>query len=291
MTATEGPPVFEIVTNGAMLAAFDPVLLRDKSKEPGRWWSAAPLATPERLEGKLALWPLGGREGRYRVRLATGLTEVEAAFDRGASAAAPLRIESGEVFVGPAERIPGDGFGYRLSRIPDGGEVMPLPAGSYAVRVHVLDWRPDERFWDEENEPLPDAPPDLVVLVEPTAAPPAAPAAVAPLTDLLPKKEAKGSERVVRSTRPRAPIVLEDEKKKPAKARGPREPRAPRAAGATTLRVAPGKPGELRVGAQVRHAAFGVGEVLFVREGFPKAKVRFHGVEEKVDRDELTVLD
>ena len=50
------------------------------------------------------------------------------------------------------------------------------------------------------------------------------------------------------------------------------------------------RPGELCVGATVRHGAYGVGTVLFVKDGFPKAKVEFQGTAYKVDRAELTVL-
>ena len=41
---------------------------------------------------------------------------------------------------------------------------------------------------------------------------------------------------------------------------------------------------------RVRHAQYGDGTVLFIREGFPKVKVDFRGREEKVDRSELTVI-
>jgi len=45
-----------------------------------------------------------------------------------------------------------------------------------------------------------------------------------------------------------------------------------------------------KIPVSVRHPRYGVGTVLFVRDGFPKAKVKFHDGEEKVPKDELTVL-
>ena len=49
-------------------------------------------------------------------------------------------------------------------------------------------------------------------------------------------------------------------------------------------------PGQLGVGATVRHAVYGIGEVRFMRDGFPKVKVSFHGGDQKVDKSELTVV-
>lgn len=286
------------IDGNLMIAAFDPARLKDHYKEPRRWWERNPLAAAERKDGRMAVWPLGGRGGAYRARLGTALTELERTYDRGSTQPAPLVTASGEVFVGPIERLPGDGYGDRYSEIPDKGGVLPLPAGSYAVTVHVLDWRPEERFWSEENEPTDDAPADFVVLVAPVAADaslPTAPPEVPPLLDLLPQKKAKGAERVVAVQKIRGPIVLEDEKPKSRRGGGggsaPSIRREPAAKREGTLKIAPGKPGELREGARVRHATYGVGTVLFIRDGFPKVRVAFDGqAEYKVDRSELSVL-
>ncbi|MCO5166815.1 MAG: DUF6386 family protein [Planctomycetes bacterium] len=287
-----------IATDIAMIALFDPALLKEHVKEPRRWWEADPFGTPERQDGRLALWPLGGRGGLYRVRLGPALEEAERPYDRGASPPAPLVVSpEGQVFLGPAERLPGDGYGDRYSAIPDKGGLIDLPPGTYGITAHALDWRPEARFWDEENEPTPDAPPDFVLVYEQVdALPPAPPAPVKPLLELLPQKKARGGERIVTpAVRPRAPIVLEDEKPQRRRAAsGSSAPRREPAARARPepLRVAPGKPGELREGARVRHATYGLGSVVFFREGFPKARVAFDasGEEVKVDKSELTVL-
>lgn len=285
------------IDTALMIAAFDPARLKDHVKVPRAWWEKNPLGAAERKDGRMAVWPLGGRGGSYRARLGVELTEVERAYDRGASPAAPLETTSGEVFVGPIERLPGDGFGDRYPAIPDKGGLLPLPPGKYAVAVHVLDWRPEERFWNEENEPTEDAPPDFVVLVAPVEALPAAPAEVGALIDLLPQKKAKGAERVIPVQKIRGPIILEDEKPKSRRSgggggsSGPAARREPAAKREGPLKVAPGRPGELREGARVRHSTYGVGTVLFVRDGFPKVRVVFDDqTEYKVDRSELSVL-
>ncbi len=304
MTTPDTPQggTVRIATDIALIALFDPELLKEHVKEPRRWWEADPYGTPERQDGRMALWPLGGRGGLYRVRLGTALTDAEQPYDRGAGAPAPLVVgPSGLVFLGPGERLPGDGYGDRYSAIPDKGGLLPLAPGSYAVTAHALDWRPEERFWDEDNEPTPDAPPDFVLLFELVEALPPAEPEVKPLLELLPQKKPKGGERVVtHAVRPRNPIILEDEKpqRRSRSANGASSsPRAPREATATraraaSIKVAPGKPGELREGARVRHATYGTGTVLFFRDGFPKARVAFDAASEeyKVDKSELTVL-
>jgi len=281
-------------TDVAMIVAFDPVNLKERVKEPRRWWYEAPMATPDRKAAKYALWPLGGRGGLFRVRVATELAEDEKSLDRGASPAAPLVVTSGEMFVGPVERMPCDGYGDRMMQIPDRGGLLPVPVGNWLLEAHVLDWRSEARFWNEDNEPTPDAPVDFVLLLKQAeGALPPPPAEVQPLLELLPQKKPKGSERVVHSTRPRAPIVLEVEKPAKRGGGGPREPREPREpkrpAGPT--KVAPRKPGEIGEGSRVRHPTYGVGTVMFIRDGFPKAKVVFDDGEQKVEKDDLKALD
>jgi len=288
---TESPAGVELrITSAAgYLVAFDPEPLRARVKDPRSWWERDPLGTGERRQAKVAMWPIGGRPREYRVRVGTGLTELEQGYARGSSAPAPLVTASDELFVGPVERLPGDGFGDRLPTIEGEGGLVPFSAGRWALTVHVLDWRPDDRFWTDDNEPTEDAPPDFVVVYADAAGdladPPAEPQ---PLTEHLPKKKAQAKKTVVsgktwRSKQARKPVVLEDEKKKR------------RGGGTRTKKKAPVvvkdlKPGEMGVGATVRHPRYGVGTVLFVRDGFPKAKVKFHDGEEKVPKDELTVL-
>jgi hypothetical protein len=293
----------EVLSNMGMLVLYDPAQLKDKVKSAKSWWERAPLATEERAAGKYAAWPLGGgkRATRdYRARLGRELSELERAYLRGSSPPTPLHVVSEEVFLGPGERMPGDGFGDRISHLPRGGDLLPFAPGRYSVVAHVLDWRPDDRFWTEENEPTADAPPDFVLLWEPVEALPPAPAAAAvtPLLELLPAKEptARKSVQVGNTWRSRHRTVeldLDDGSKRRRRADGePAAPRAPRAKKeeAAPIQVAPPRPGELCVGATVRHPVYGVGKVLFARDGFPKVKVAFQSSQEKVDKDELTVV-
>ena len=282
-----------VASADGMLVAYDPILLKDKIKLPRVWWAEDPLGLAERATGAVALWPLGmGRKGTrsYRVRVGLELTELELGYVQGSTEPAPLTVtEEARLFVGPADRLPGDGFGDRLPTAEDGGGLVPVQAGSYSIEVAVLDWRKDDRFWTEENEPTEDAPADFVVLVTPVDALPAPSPEVKPLLEYLPQKKATASKNVQAGvtwrSKHRDKLTPDDGKPKKKK-RG--------SGGATKKKAATPKPvvrpGELCVGATVRHPAYGVGIVKFIRDGFPKAKVDFQGTAYKVDRDQLTVL-
>jgi hypothetical protein len=191
--------------------------------------------------------------------------------------------------VGPVDRLPGDGFGDRLPTTEDGGGLLPVKPGSYSVEVAVLDWRSDDRFWTEENEPTDEAPPDFVILLTPVEALGSAPSEVKPLLEYLPQKKATASKSIQAGSTWRAKhrdkLSPDDGKKKKKK-------RASGGAGkrktATPKPVV--RPGEMCVGATVRHPVYGVGTVLFVRDGFPKARVSFQNQEYKLDKAELSVL-
>jgi len=282
-----------------LLVAYDPILLKERIKTPRSWWERNPLAVAERATGALAVWPLGmGRKGTrsHRVRVGLELTELEMGYVQGSTEPAPLKVtEEGKLFVGPAARLPGDGFGDRLPTTDDGGGLVPVQAGLYQVEVAILDWRGDDRFWTEENEPTEDAPADFVVLLARVDALPAPSPEVKPLLEYLPQKKATASKAVQLGATWRSkhrdkltPAEDEQQPKKRARASGdgaakPRKKAEPKPAPVV-------RPGELCVGATVRHPVYGVGTVLFVRDGFPKAKVAFGGLDEKVDRDQLSVL-
>lgn len=291
MAAQPLSPTINIVSNRGMIVLYDPILLRERVKAPSSWWKEqGPLGTAERNDGRLAVWPLtsGKASSRgYRVRLASALNpETEEPLQVGVSDPTPFVVEGPEVFLGPVERLPGDGSGDRLPSLPDEGQLLNLEPGRYQVTVHVLDWQREDRFFNEDNEPLPDAPPDFVLRLERVeGALCEAPPEVPPLLDYIPKKTPTASKTVKYATRPRTP---------------PEEPKARRRrSGASTggrrtkkgpLKVKELRPGELGVGATVRHPSFGVGTVLFVKDGFPKARVNFQNTEHKVDKAELTVL-
>jgi hypothetical protein len=274
------------------LVVYDPAGLRDHVKAPSSWWRDALWATTERGDGRLAAWPLGGKRAAtriYRVRVGTP-SEAEQPFAVGSSAPAPLTVSGEEVFVGPVERLPGDGAGQRLSTLPEGGGLFPADPGAYRVVVHVLDWKGEERFWNEDNEPTADAPPDFVVELTPAEGEaPSAPAEPTPLLDHLPKKQPLASKTVTHATRPR-PKDPEEKKPRRKRASSAKKTKATRPSKQEKVMVRARAPGQLGVGATVRHAVYGIGEVRFMRDGFPKVKVSFHGGDQKVDKSELTVV-
>lgn len=282
--------VVSIASDHGMVVLFDPELHRHRIKAASSWWRDAPFALPEREDGRLALWLLhagkaSGRAFRFRVGEALD-AEREAPFVCGAADPVPLQLTGGELFLGPVERLPGDGAGDRLPELPDQGSVLRWTPGRYTVTVHVLNWQREERFWNEDNEPTADAPPDFVVVLAPlegeAPTPPAAPEA---LLGLLPRKTPTASSKVRFATRPR-PVSQPD---KPAR-RGRRSSGATRTPKPKKPAPPPLKPGELGVGATVRHPVHGIGTVTFMRDGFPKAKVNFHSREYKVDKAELKVV-
>lgn len=207
-------------TDLATLAAFDPKVLAPRIRQPSTWWrgKASPADVDEVKQGKVALWPIGD-EGTYSVRLGlaaeTPLSEDEKALVRGDVKGLGLHVESGDVFVGAAERVPGDGLGDRIVALPGIGAFVRVPPGSYTALVHVLDVRSDPRFFDDEGERRPDAPPDFVVLLSPRegAFPP--PAKPSPLLDALPKVEAPRSTIPPRVRTPEREIKFPRERSAP----------------------------------------------------------------------------
>ncbi len=279
-----------VASNWGTIVLFDPGLLQDRVKDSSRWWREDPLGTAERRGGRLALWPISARASSrsYRFRLATEVREDELPFVCGSSEPAPLLVEGEEVFLGPIERLPGDGGGDRLPAIPEQGQLVRLGPGRYSVQVHVLDWQGEERFWNEDNEPTADAPPDFVIEASEVAGElPAAPAEQVPLLELIPRKTPTASTKVRFATRPRPRDEPEPapRRRRSSSSAGPRRAAEPKRPRAPEL-----QPGELGVGARVRHPSYGIGTVLFFREGFPKVKVSFASREYKVDKDELTVI-
>ncbi|MBL4849539.1 MAG: hypothetical protein JKY65_28750 [Planctomycetes bacterium] len=286
-------PILEIQSEMGLLVLYDPVGIRARVKAASTWYRTdGPLATAERADGRIAVWPMsaGTATSRtYRVRCGQALdSENEEPYLVGRSEAVPLVVisEEREVFLGPVERLPADGAGDRLSAIPEQGQLVALDPGNYSVTACVLDWEREERFFDKDNEPTADAPPDFVLLIQEVTDLPEPPAEVEPLLHLIPRKAPTASTKVRFTARPRSVTIVEA------------KPKRRRASGSTT-RKGPAKkkiavrtlqPGEMGVGARVRHPTFGIGTVTFLREGFPKAKVVFQGREQKVDKDDLNCI-
>lgn len=285
-------PILEIQSDMGMLVLYDHNGLKERIKSASTWYKRDPLDTAERLDGRIAVWPMSAGKATsrtYRVRFGDALdAEREEPYVVGRADPAPLVIgEAGEVFLGPVERLPGDGSGDRLPAIPEQGQVVPLPPGRYSVTACVLDWEREERFFDEDNEPTADAPADFVLLIEETDDLPSPAEEVEPLLHLIPRQAPTASTKVRYTARPRSAPVVEETPKRRRTSSGSATRAKPTP---KKVEVRPLAPGEMGVGARVRHSLYGVGTVLFLREGFPKVKVRFQSSEQKVDRDELTVV-
>jgi hypothetical protein len=194
-------------TDLASLAAFDPRALAHRIRHPSSWWRRpSPLEVDEVRDGRAAIWPIGG-EGTFATRLALAseapLSDEEKALERGHVAGLGLVVESGDVFVGAAERVPGDGLGDRIVALPGIGTFAKVPPGVYLATVHVLDVRSDARWFDDEGERRPDAPADFVVLLEPRQGPLTPPSTLPALLDLIPREKPRQAPvRIVRREEP-----------------------------------------------------------------------------------------
>lgn len=286
-------PTLEIQSDMGGLVLYDPSGVQNRVKASSAWFRDDPLGTPERQDGRIAVWPMSAGKATsrtYRVRCGQSLNpETEEPYVVGRAEPVPLVVKSEEreVFLGPVERLPGDGAGDRLSAIPEQGQLIEIPAGTYSVTACVLDWEREERFFDDDNEPTPDAPPDFVLLLESVSDLPEPPAEVEPLLHLIPRKAPTASTKVRYTARPRSVTVIDEKPKRRRRSGGSPRKSAPKK---QPIQVRALRPGEMGVGARVRHPAFGIGTVTFLREGFPKAKVSFQGREEKVDKDDLNVV-
>ena len=186
--------VVPVDTDQASLVVFDPENLQGRVREGRDWWQLQPQQVAEGQVGIFAI----GRDGTYRISLRTsgGLTEDELPFAVGEARGYGLNVVSELIFFGVSERLPCEGRGKVLSQIPRTGGLFPLENGNYEIVVHVLHWREEDRFYDEDNEVLTDAPADFVFELRPVperlqvrSSPPA-------LLDLIPKKERKGAAKV-----------------------------------------------------------------------------------------------
>jgi len=193
----------EIETELAAIAVFDGEVLQHRIRDKNDWWRQCPLSElGEIRDGRATILSIG-KHGTYRLAFHEGPpTDDERTHISGEVEGLGLVVESGQVFVGIGERLPGDGRGGRLSGIPGTGETVELEPGEYTVTVAVLDWRHLDAFYDDDNEVLPSAPADFLVTVTPRTSL-SFPEPLPVLLDLLHKREAKGSTSVPRSVRKR----------------------------------------------------------------------------------------
>jgi len=148
---------------------FDPAELVHRVRAPGDWWRNGDL--PELLEGRALIASLG-REGEVSLHLDFDPpSEAVRRFLRGSLYNLHLQVSSGRIFVGPGERLPGDGAGERLVALPGQGCLIQIPNGHYKVTIHALDWHFEDAFFGPDDEVLADAPPDFWLTLEPGGEP------------------------------------------------------------------------------------------------------------------------
>src|SRR5947209_2364745 len=132
-----------LATDLALLCAYDPFVMKDCVRKSRGWVYEVKDNDYGKLDtvrsGRIAVWPLGGKGGRYTARVVRGELPAEwRPYEKGVVAGFGVVVEHGQLFVGPGERIPGDGFGDRVVEIEDGGRVLEHENGRFATSVHVL---------------------------------------------------------------------------------------------------------------------------------------------------------
>src|SRR5262249_24091883 len=155
-----------------LLCAYDPKGMKDFVRKSRAWVYDVKDNEYGKLDpvksGRIAVWPLGGRGGRYALKVVHGAFPEEwKPFEKGGVPGYGVGIEDEKLFVGPGERIPGDGFGDRIVDIEDAGKLLPAPNGRFTVAAHVLDWKHEDRFFGDDGEPTKDAPPDIALVLAP----------------------------------------------------------------------------------------------------------------------------
>ena len=162
-------------TDAATLAVFDPAVLTSRVMGPGDWWCGPSHSVPEVRAGRIALFGLGG-DGVYKVRITEqGLTAVESAYATGVITLG-MEVDSGNVFVGAGECIPGDGSAQPDSGDTNSGAFLAVPAGKYVVAGYSIVWDNAPDWFVEHGQPVPaSAPADIVLVLsrrnQPFAAP------------------------------------------------------------------------------------------------------------------------
>ncbi|MFF2553459.1 hypothetical protein ACFVUS_20845 [Nocardia sp. NPDC058058] len=169
-----GNSVFTAVTGSGMLALWDPVSFAHVVDYDG--WEVELLEDEpvgEHIQtGKLV--PLNIlADGRFGVLVrvdATGAAELTARERKylQESSEPYLFRSTGTAKVSGIESV--GAFDDTEASVAD---MVPteidLPAGDYAVTVHLLDWEAEPGAMDDEGDATPSALPDFVVLIEPAA--------------------------------------------------------------------------------------------------------------------------
>ena len=152
-------------TDTATLAIFDPGVLAHRVDDDADWWCGEFALLPEVQSGCVTIVALGS-DGIYQVRVTDGeLAQDERDYAVELVGRMGLEVRSGDVYIGPGECIPSDGHALDESDI-ERGCLMKLAVGSYLVDLYSISWFESPIWWRESGEAPPDAPVDIVVVLQ-----------------------------------------------------------------------------------------------------------------------------
>ncbi len=152
-------------TDTATLAVFDPALLASRATGAGDWWCGQFHRVPEVAAGQIALFGLGS-DGVYKVRITTeALTSAELSYAT-AVIALGIEVESGSLFVGAGECLPGGDSAQLDSTDTTSGTFIAMPSGEYVATGYSVVWHDAPDWFVEEGQPVPaSAPADIVIVL------------------------------------------------------------------------------------------------------------------------------
>jgi hypothetical protein len=179
-------------TDLGSVVLFDPEVLESRIREPGDWWQEGNLLDlPELSAGKVVILPLG-LEGDSSARVSqASLLEQEQGYARMSFPGLGLEVTSGRVFLGAAERLPGDGRGV-VAVLQGQGGFYRIPKGLYDVRVQALDWHFDDQWYKADGSVKAGAPAEYVFFLSRRSPQPyQAPQSLPVLTELRNRPELK----------------------------------------------------------------------------------------------------
>lgn len=130
-------------TDTATIAIFDPKAMEHRMSDTADWWSSPFEELDEINDGNMVLVGLG-EDGSYVV----SVTDTEFVSDEY-SVSALIKCISGNIFVGPGEELPAEGFA-PFRRPYTLGKKFELPSGTYRVVVRKKGFNIDVALLPED---------------------------------------------------------------------------------------------------------------------------------------------
>jgi hypothetical protein len=154
-------------TDTATIAAFDPEVLRSRIGDDCDWWCGDFITLDEMANGDIALVSTGA-DGVYKVRVTSDALRAAERSYACESVTLGVRVESGQLFVGAGEELPGAGDTVCRTDSNRRGFFVDAPAGLYTVEVFAIRWQDSPEWYAAPGAPAPDsAPGDLVLHLSP----------------------------------------------------------------------------------------------------------------------------